>query len=538
VYTSESRDLLTKILRDDWGFKGFVMSDWFGGKDAVAQMKAGNDLLMPGTADQAQTILKAVREKKLDEGALDRNIERMLNVLLRNPRFKGYKYSNQPDLKTHAVLAREAAADGMVLLKNNGATLPLSSRVKTIAAFGNTSYEIITGGTGSGDVNKAYSVSLVEGLKGAGFAVNEELQTAYGEHIRIAKEKGPKPRLFSPRSPLAEMPVRSNLLSKMASIMDIALITIGRSSGEGFDRKEEGDFNVTPAEKDLIQNVTNAFHAKGKKSVVVLNVGGAMETASWRAIPDAILLAWQGGQEAGNSMADVLSGKVNPSGKLASTFPVQYQDVPSAKNFPGVITERVDGKPAAEKDADMIGVFQRPKASQVVYEEGIYVGYRYYETFGVPPAYEFGYGLSYTTFKIGNLSLSSNIFADIIRATVEVKNTGTVPGKEVVQLYLSAPANQLDKPALELKGFAKTRLLQPGESQTMQFEIAPRNLSSFDPAASSWVAEAGKYEVRIGASSRDIRQSAGFRLDHELIVKKESVALVPNASINELKPKR
>jgi beta-glucosidase len=538
VYTSESRDLLTNILRNDWGFKGFVMSDWFGGKDAVAQMKAGNDLLMPGTADQANVIIKAVQEKKLDEAALDRNIERMFHILLQSPRFKGYKYSSQPDLKAHAALVREATADGMVLLKNNGATLPLSSKAKNVAAFGNTSYDIITGGTGSGDVNKAYCISLAEGLKNAGFTANEELQRVYGEHIRIAKEKAPKPRPFSPRAQIAEMPVDSNLLSKMAAATDVALITIGRSSGEGFDRKEEGDFNLTKTEKDLIQNVTNAFHAKGKKSVVALNVGGVMETASWRAIPDAILLAWQGGQEAGNSMADVLSGRVNPSGKLASSFPVRYQDGPSANNFPGMITERVDEKPASDKETDMLSVFQHPKASRIVYEEGIYVGYRYYETFGVPPAYEFGYGLSYTTFEIGNLSLSSNTFTDNIRATVVVKNTGKVPGREVVQLYLSAPANKLDKPTLELKGFAKTHLLQPGESQTLQFEITSRNLSSFDPASSSWVAEAGKYEVRIGASSRDIRQTAAFSLPRELIVKKESVALVPKVGMKEIKPKR
>jgi beta-glucosidase len=534
VYASESYDLLTKILRDDWGFQGFVMSDWFGGKDPVAQMKAGNDLLMPGTADQAKAILKAVQEKKLDEAVLDANIARILSVVVQSPRFKGYKYSNKPDLKAHAALVRETAADGMVLLKNSGAALPLSSKVKNLAAFGNTSYDIITGGTGSGDVNKAYSVSLVEGLKGAGFTVNEELQNVYGEYIRAAKEKAPKPRPFSPRLLTAEMPVNSALLSRMASTTDVALITIGRSSGEGFDRKEEGDFDLAPAEKDLIKNVTGAFHAKGKKAIVVLNIGGVIETASWSRMPDAILLAWQGGQETGNSIADVLGGKINPSGRLASTFPVRYQDVPSANYFPGVITEPANEKPAGEKEEDMLSVFRRPKASRVVYEEGIYVGYRYYETFKAPPAYEFGYGLSYTTFEYGNLSLSSNTFSNNFSATVSVKNTGKVAGKEVVQLYLNAPSTKLDKPIMELKGFAKTKILQPGESQTLQFDITPRNLASFDPASSSWIAEAGKYEVRIGASSRDIRQAASFNLDRDLIVKKESVALVPKIGDRQL----
>jgi beta-glucosidase len=533
-YTSESHDLLTKILRDDWGFKGYVMTDWFGGSDPVAQMKAGNDLLMPGSPDQAKAIMKAVQEKRLDASVLDRNVERILNILVQTPRFKGYKYSNKPDLKAHAIVARQAAADGMVLLKNSNATLPLSTKSRNLAAFGNTSYEIITGGTGSGDVNEAYSVSLVDGLKGAGFAINEELQQAYGEYLRAAKAKSPQARPLSPRSPVAEMAVNPALTAQIAATVDTALITIGRNSGEGFDRKEDNDFNLTQAEKGLINNVADAFHARGKKVVVALNIGGVIETASWKDMPDAILLTWQGGQEAGNSIADVISGKVNPSGKLASTFPLKYQDVPSAKNFPGVVLQ-AEPKPAGANDQDLMTAFRRPRPSKVVYEEGIYVGYRYHETFGVAPSFEFGYGLSYTTFDFSKLSLSSKEFSGKITATVQVKNSGKVAGKEVVQLYLSAPASKLYKAALELKGFAKTRLLKPGESQTLSFELNPRNLASFDPATSSWVAEPGKYIVKIGASSRDIRQSASFDLDKKLTVKKESLALVPKTPVNELR---
>lgn len=534
VYASESHDLLTKILRDDWGFKGYVMTDWFGGSDPVAQMQAGNDLIMPGSPDQAKAIMKAVREKRLAESVLDRNIERILNILVQTPRFKGYKYSDKPDLKGHAVVARQAAADGMVLLKNADATLPLPASSKNLAAFGNSSYEIVTGGTGSGDVNEAYSVSLVDGLKGAGFAVNDGLQAAYGDYLRTAKAKSPQSKPLSPRAPIREMFVNPAMAAGSAAGADAALITIGRNSGEGFDRKEENDFNLTQAEKDLIKSVADAFHAKGKKVVVALNIGGVIETASWKDMPDAILLTWQGGQEAGNSIADVLCGKVNPSGKLASTFPVKYQDVPSAKNFPGVALQP-EPKQAGAADKDMDAAFKRVRPSKVVYEEGIYVGYRYHESFGVVPSYEFGYGLSYTTFEFGNLSLSSKGFSGKITATVQVKNTGKVAGREVVQLYLTAPAGKLHKPALELKGFAKTRLLQPGESQTLSFEIGPHSLASFDAAVSSWIAEAGQYTVKIGASSRDIRQTANFTLDRELTVKKDSVALVPKERINELK---
>jgi beta-glucosidase len=299
----------------------------------------------------------------------------------------------------------------------------------------------------------------------------------------------------------------------------------------------ENDFDLAAAEQDLIQTVSDAFHTAGKKAVVVLNIGGVIETASWRHRPDAILLAWQGGQETGNSIADVISGKVNPSGRLASTFPIRYQDMPSARNFPGVVLEAP--KPEEETgNQDLLTVFRRPRASRIVYEEGIYVGYRYYETFGIRPAYEFGYGLSYTTFEFAGLSLSPQKFSGKITATVRIKNIGKIAGREVVQLYLSAPGGRLAKPALELKRFAKTRLLQPGEFQEVSFELVPRSLSSFDPSSSSWIAEAGRYEVRIGASSRDIRQTAVFELDRELTAKKENVALTPKTPIEEIRPAR
>jgi beta-glucosidase len=250
-----------------------------------------------------------------------------------------------------------------------------------------------------------------------------------------------------------------------------------------------------------------------KKVIVVLNIGGVVETASWRAIPDAILLAWQPGQEAGNAIADIISGKVNPSGKLAITFPMVYEDVPSAKNFPG------DSSPA-----------------KVIYEEGIFVGYRYYNTFGIKTAYEFGYGLSYTRFLYSNLKLSTASFKDKIAVTVDVKNIGQLAGKEVVQLYLSAPDDKLFKPESELKGFEKTKLLLPGESQTLTFILDKRKLASFDTPTSSWIAEAGKYTIKIGASSTDSKLTGSFDLAKELMVKQDTKALAPLEPINEMKP--
>jgi beta-glucosidase len=535
TYAPESYDLLTKVLRNDLGFKGFVMTDWFGGRDAVAMMNAGNDLLMPGNPNQNKAILEAAKAGKLDIKILDRNIERILNIVLQSPRFKGYKYSNKPDLKAHATLTRQAATEGMVLLKNDNSALPLPGEIKKIAAFGNTSYEIITGGTGSGDVNEAYSVALVEGLQNAGLLVDENLKALYDAYLKTAKAGKQRSRGFMMGSvPISELTVNADIVNSIVNLTDAAIITIGRNSGEGYDRKEgEGDFLLTTTEKDLINSVTSAYHSKGKKVIVILNIGGVIETASWKDVPDAILLAWQAGQETGNSIADILVGKVNPSGKLATTFPINYKDVPSASNFPG----KVIGQTQANKEPDMAASFMRPQPAEVTYEEGIYVGYRYYTTFNIPVSYEFGYGLSYTTFDYSNLKLSSTKFSNKITLTVGVKNSGKTDGKEVVQLYLTAPGKNLDKPAMELKGFKKTTLLKPGELQVLSFDISKKDLVSFDPKLSTWTAEKGAYTVKIGASSKDIRLTGTFNLGNDLIVKKESSALLPIVKINELKPR-
>lgn len=531
TYTSQSHDLLTNILRKDWGFKGFVMTDWFGGKDPVAQMIAGNDMLMPGTPDQVKKIIAAVKEGKLDVKILDTNVENILNIILMSPHFKEYKFSNKPDLKAHAEVTRRAASEGMVLLKNGNGALPFGSNIKNIAAFGNTSYDIIVGGTGSGLVNKAYSVSLSEGLKNDGLNQNEKLENLYTNYLNLTKEGRPPVRgimAIMGSKAVEELTLNKDIINGMANVCDAAVVTLGRNSGEGSDRLNvKGDFQLSDYEQELIKNVTTAFKAKNKKVIVILNVGGVIETASWRDLPDAILLAWQGGQETGNSIADILTGKVNPSGKLASTFPVRYEDVPSANSFPGRELQ-------PDNSAGPVNSFMRSKPAVVTYEEGIYVGYRYYETFFVKPAYPFGFGLSYTNFTYSNLKQSSTRFSGSVTVTADVKNSGTEAGKEVAELYLAAPSKKLDKPAIELKGFAKTKLLQPGESQTLTFVINSRSLASFDTSLSSWVADAGNYEVLVGASSEDIKLKATFSLAKSITVKKESVSLAPTEKINEL----
>lgn len=529
TYTSQRRDLLTTVLRDEWGFRGFVMTDWFAGGSVVEQMKAGNDVIMPGYPAQTNAIVEAVGAGTLSQQQLDENVERVLNIVLQSPTFKGHKHSNQPDLKGNALLAREAAAEGMVLLRNEGHALPLAAPGK-IALYGNSSYDLIAGGTGSGDVNEAYTVSLAQGLAAAGFTLDASLKDVYTRYI--ADQTARRPKLLNPfllPPPIPEMTIEAAGIGQKAVEADVALVTIGRNSGEFADRSIEGDFTLSEIEQSHIRTISDAFHAQGKKVVVVLNVGGPVEVASWRDRVDAILLAWQPGQEGGNSITDVLSGRVNPSGKLATTFPARYEDVPSARTFPG---RELEGRKPLIKNP-FAG-----KPAEAVYEEGIFVGYRYYGTFGVQPAYPFGHGLSYTNFTYGGLKLSSKQFGGKLTATLTVTNTGKVAGREVVQLYLSAPSGKLAKPAAELKGFAKTGLLRPGQSQTLSFDLGAGELASFDAATSSWVAEAGTYTLKVGASAADIRQTQTFVLKTETTAGTANRVLAPKEPVREIRPGR
>lgn len=419
TYAPQDRDLLTTILRDEWGFEGFVMTDWFAGDDPVAMMRAGNDVIMPGGVQQSAAIVAAVGSDELSEAQLE---------------------------------AEEAHR--------------------------------------------------------------------------------PPGNILMPAPPIPEMETEAALIRGAAARADVGLYSLGRNSGEGGDRGVEGDFDLTVAEVALIRDLSQGFRAEGKPFVVVLNVAGVTEVAGWRDAADAILLAWQPGQEAGNAIADVLSGAVNPSGKLPMSFPAQYTDVPSSRTFPGqVLPEYAD----QEQPAGFMAMLN-PLPSQAVYEEGIFVGYRYYDTFDVEPAYPFGYGLSYTTFEYGDLELSEARFGGEITARVMVTNTGDVPGREVVQLYVSAPRGSLVKPEAELRAFAKTRLLQPGESQTLAFTLDGRSLASFDPDRSAWIAEAGEYEVRAAASSRDTRVRARFAVPETLVVEEAHDVMGPEVEIDLLRP--
>ena len=519
TYASESKDLVTTILRDEWGYEGTVMTDWFGGKDGAKQMWAGNEMLQPGKNEQFDSVVAGVMSGKLDEADLDRNVKRVLNLVERSPRFQGYKFSNKPDLKAHAAVTRQSAAEGMVLMKNGASpnpsqegekVLPFGENIKKVALYGCTSYDFIAGGTGSGNVNHAYVVSLVDGLKNGGYTISEEMKNAYEQYIADAKaarekqleemaKKDPKNAMlvkFLPGTLPAEKQFTADELAAQAEASDVALITIGRISGEFLDRKVS-DFNLNDSEMKLIQQVCDVYHKADKQVVVLLNIGGVIETASWKDLPDAILCAWQAGQEGGNSVVDVLSGKLSPSGKFTMTWPVKFNDAYSSKNFPIDEDPRIDmlnqGKKGNVRNVDYTD-----------YEEDIYVGYRYFDSFEVPVAYPFGYGLSYTTFEYSDAKITRK--NDIYDISVAVKNTGNREGKEVVQVYVSAPDNKAaNKPVKELKAFAKTKQLKPGESQTLTLSITAPELASFDEAASAWVVAEGEYQFLVGASSQDIK---------------------------------
>lgn len=511
TYVPERIDLMTDVLRGDWEYQGLVMTDWFGGHDAPAMIAAGNDLLEPGTKSQWKALKKGAKNGTLSEQEINTSARRILTLVVESNKMKNYQYGNNPDLDAHAEITRQSATEGMVLLKNEQ-TLPIQNS-KNIALLGVTSYDFIVGGTGSGDVNEAYTVSLEEGLQNGGYVINEKAKKAYETHKANNDEKFVKPEglsamstpYFPPRITYTE-----DELKEIITSSDLGIITIGRNSGEGGDRIEKDDFLLSETEQNMITKVCEAYHAAAKKVIVVLNIGGVIETASWKSKPDAILLAWQGGQEGGNSVIDVLSGKVNPSGKLPMTFPVHLNDHASNANFP------LEGGTLDLMKMMFASREAKPENKQIKnkdytnYEEGIYVGYRHFDKAKLDVSYPFGYGLSYSTFDFGDMNVS--LQDDTILIEVIVTNSGSQAGKEVVQVYSSKPNTNIDRPVKELRTFVKTQNLSPGESTSISLEVPVSELSYWSEDASKWVLEEGIYNILVGASSRDIRLSENVEI--------------------------
>lgn len=511
-YTCEDIDLTENILRDEWGFKGVVMSDWNAGTDAVTSMKAGNDMLQPGQERQYKAILEAVQNGTLDEAILNRNVKRILELVVKCHTFENYKYANETDLKAHAIIDRTIGAEGIVLLDNRS-VLPLTANVKTIALYGTTSYDMVPAGMGFGSTGVGYyCVSLVEGMRNAGYTVDADLIKKYKKHLFDEQKRlypnGKPPFSLTPLKRAEEFVPTSDELSVQVKNNDVAIITLGRTSGEASDRRVE-EFYLKENESALIKQVAEAYHAAGKKVIVILNICSPVETASWKNMVDAVICAFQPGQEVGNCVADVLTGKVNPSGHLPMTFAIKYGDAPSDSNFPYDYEFKMpsfamgSGMNFESKEKE-----EKPKEAVrnvdfTDYEEGIYVGYRYFETFDKEVSYPFGHGLSYTTFSFE--IVSSDINGDNCEMKVAVKNTGNCAGKESVQVYVKAPAGGLEKPVKELKAFAKTKLLQPGESEVVTLSWKLMDMASLNEKSSSWELPKGTYQWMVGASSADVR---------------------------------
>lgn len=534
IYAQGNKDLLTNILRNDWGYKGIVETDWIGKREDLPveqEVAAGNDLMMPGYPAQVKDIVNAVKSGKLDINDVDRNVRRMLEYIVKTPRFKGYKYSGEPDLKAHAAITRQSSTEGMVLLKNNAA-LPIRG-LKTVALFGVNSYDFMSGGLGSGAVNVGYSVDMVTGLKNIGVATTPQLTEIYQNYVKYAKaklkaDKNPMMWFLNQGQPkLDEIDITERCVANEEPKADAAIITIGRQAGEGMDRQINGEFNLSKTEQDMIFRVSDAFHAKGKKVIVIINSGSVIETASWRDRVDAILVAWQPGIEGGNSVADILTGKVNPSGKLTMTWPIAATDHPSTANF----AKEYDMY--TYKNMEGWGKGNIPGVDFSNHEEDIYVGYRYFDTFKKNVAYPFGFGLSYTTFEMGKPSVKAN--GKNIEVSVTIKNTGKVAGKQVAQVYVTAPKGAYEKPAKELKAFGKTRELKPGESQTLKMTLEKRDLASFDEANSQWKVDAGNYLFQVGTDVESIKGTATLKVAE--YTEKTSSACAPNVQLNYLKQK-
>lgn len=512
-YTCEDKELNEDILRNEWGFKGVVISDWNAGKDPVASMIAGNDMLQPGQERQYKAILEAVKNGTLTEEILNRNVKRILEFVVKSHSFAGYNYPNETDLKGHAKIDRIIGAEGIVLLKNQG-TLPLKN-IKKVALYGTTSYDMVPAGMGFGGTGIGYyCVSLVEGLHNAGLLVDKTLVTQYKKHLAEESKRlfpnGKPPFSLTPPARAEEFVPNTEELAVQAKENDIAILTLGRTTGEGADRTV-AEFYLKNKEGELIEEVAKAYHAVGKKVIVVLNICSSMETVSWINSVDAVLCAFQPGQEAGNSITDVLTGHINPSGKLPMTFQLKYGDALSDKNFPYdyefVMPSFAMGTGMNFKSEKKE---EKPKESianvdYTDYKEGIYVGYRYFDTYQKPIAYPFGFGLSYTTFDYE--IKQSEITNDTCKLAVKVNNTGKYAGKEAIQIYVKAPKGSIKKPSKELKAFGKTKLLQPGETQLLTLTWQVMDMASFNEKTSEWELAKGEYHWMVGTSSTDIKCS-------------------------------
>jgi beta-glucosidase len=464
-YCSENHYLLTDILKKEWGFDGLVVSDWGAVHDRVASLKGGLDLEMPGPQERrVKAVVEAVRSGQLDEAILDESVRRILNIV-----FKAQETPKGGDfnVEAHHELARKVAAEGIVLIKNNG-LLPLKGQ-QHIAVIGRSAEQAHFQGGGSSHINPTKVAVPFKELQAR--AGNAELTYAEGY-----------PTDASFRQDLIDQAVG------VAQSADVALLYIALPAfkeSEGYDRR---DLDLTEQQVALIKAVADVQ----PNTVVVLNNGAPIAMSAWIDDVAAVLEGWMMGQAGGAALADVLFGKINPSGKLAETFPYKISDTPAHLNWPG-------------------------GNGEVHYGEGLFIGYRYYDAKEMPVLFPFGYGLSYTTFAYGILKTSLKTFKDVdgVTVTVDITNTGDVAGKEIVQVYVHDQKSGLVRPLKELKGFSKVELA-PGETKTVSIHLDFRAFAYYHPSYKQWITEDGELDILIGASATDIRGSTTVTLQSTL----------------------
>ena len=475
TFASEHHHLLTKILKNEWGFEGLVVSDWGAVRDRVAALKGGLDLEMPGPQERrVKAVAEAVRSGKLAEAVLDEAVHRILNIVFKA---KETPKNGTFDVDAHHELAHKIATEGMVLLKNNG-LLPLKGQ-QHIAVIGRAAENAHFQGGGSSHI---HPTKVAVPFK--------ELKTQTGNAELTYAEGYPTDNSF--RQDMIDQAVT------LAQSADVAVLYIALPAfkeSEGYDRT---DLDLTEQQVALIKAIAKVQ----PQTVVVLNNGAPIAMSEWIDNVAAVLEGWMMGQAGGAAIADILFGKVNPCGKLAETFPLKLSDTPAHINWPG-------------------------GAGEVRYGEGLFIGYRYYDSREMPVLFPFGYGLSYNTFSYSNAKVSAQTFKDVdgVRVSVDVTNTGKLAGKEIVQVYVHDQKSRLVRPQKELKGFAKVEL-QPGEMKTVSIQLDSRDFAYYHPEYKQWITEEGDFDILIAASATDVRHALTVTLQSTLrlpcILDKES----------------
>jgi beta-glucosidase len=486
AHMAENHPLLHDVLQDEFGFKGFVISDWGSTYSTAPTVNAGMDLEMPGGEAMKrwivqpgvqksgngdgflvpEKVLEEVKAGHISETQLNDSVSRMLRVIFESGIFdKPHTGGGEVDTPEQRAVALQGATEGIVLLKNDGGLLPFDpANVKTIAVIGPNAAVARTGGGGSSLVRPKQAIAPLDGIKDrAGASVKVNYALGVGMEGEDAAHDTAEARARDLKEAV-----------DAASQADVAVVIVGRYNkleSEGFDVKT---MDLPAGQDELIAAVEKA----NPRTVIVLNTGNPVTMTKWIDKTPALLDMWYGGQEGGKAIAAVLFGDANPSGKLPVTLPKRFEDSPANGHYPG-------------------------ENLKVAYAEGIYVGYRYYDTKNVEPAFPFGFGLSYSKFDYSDLKINEDKL-NRYSVSATIRNTGSRAGAEVVQVYIHDGHSKIDRPAHELKGFQRLEL-KPGESKSVVFGLLRGAFSYWDPASKSWKTDPGQFEIQIGASSRDIR---------------------------------